>query len=221
MRIIYGLFILFIFVALGQLLNMVLLNWILKSIMAMLVVAIPVVFQPELRTALEKLGRTKLLGELAFSRSEDQYIVDEIIQAVDFFVTRKIGALIVIRRQTGLKEYMDSGVRIDSKISAKLLETIFFPRSPLHDGAVIIANDKIVSAGSILPVSTANVGSGYGTRHKAGLGITEISDALAIVVSEETSRVSFAVGGKLESRIPLDKLKNRLLYYLKYEKKGK
>lgn len=210
MRILYGLLLLLVLMAAGRLLNLILLNWILKSIMAMLLVAIPVVFQPELRTALEKLGRTKFLGELAFSKHDSGSLVNEIVSAVSHLSSHKIGALIVLQRQTGLREYIDGGISLDAIVKTELLLSIFFPRSPLHDGAVIIVGDKIACAGAVLPVSQSILSGNLGTRHKAGLGITENSDAISIVVSEETGGISMGVSGKLEVKISEERLKNRL-----------
>lgn len=213
MKILYGLIFLLMLMGLGKLLNLILLNWLLKSLMTMLIVAIPVVFQPELRNALEKLGRSKLLGELYIGKEEFDRVINEVVSAAGTLSARKIGALIIIKRQTGLKEYIDNGVAIGAPVSAKLLLSIFFPRSPLHDGAVIISGDKIISASSILPVSQVPLSYNLGTRHKAGVGISEVSDAIAIIVSEETGGISVAVGGKLETKISEEKLKNRLLSF--------
>ncbi len=212
MRILYGLVFLLILMAVGKLFNLILLNWLLKSLMAMLIVAIPVVFQPELRNALEKLGRSKLLGEL-IGREDFDRVINEIVSAASTLSDKRIGALIILKRQTGLKEYIDNGVPVNAPVSAKLLLSIFFPRSPMHDGAVIISGEKILSACSILPVSQVSLSSNLGTRHKAGIGITEVSDAIAIIVSEETGSISVAVGGKLEQRISEEKLKNRLISF--------
>lgn len=219
MRILYGILFIVILSVAGKLLNLVLLNWILKNLMTMLIIAIPVVFQPELRTALEKLGRSKFLGEISFSRKDHSQIINEILSAIHMFSKQKIGALIIIKRQTGLREYIENGTEIDATVSAEILSSIFFPRSPLHDGAVIIDNDKIVSACSILPVSQVSLNPSLGTRHKAGLGITEDSDAMAIIVSEETGNISLAVGGKLETRMSEERLKNRLLALVRQSKK--
>lgn len=213
MRILYGLIFLLILMALGKLLNLILLNWLLKSLMTMLIVAIPVVFQPELRNALEKLGRAKLLGDLYLGKEEFNRVINEIVSAVAALSEKRIGALIIIKRQTGLKEYIDNGIAVNAPVSAKMLLSIFFPRSPMHDGAVIISGDKIVSASSILPISQVSLSSSLGTRHKAGVGISEVSDAVAIIVSEETGSISVAIGGKLEQRISDEKLKNRLISF--------
>ena len=221
MRILYGLFFLLILMALGRLLNLVLLNWILKSLTAIIVVAIPVVFQPELRAALEKLGRTKLLGELSFSKKDLNQVQNELLTAVYLLSKQKIGALIILKRHDGLREYIDNGVEIDATVSAELLSSIFFPKSPLHDGAVIVDGDKIVSACSVLPVSQLNLGANLGTRHKAAVGITEDSDAVALAVSEETGGISLAIGGKIETKMSEERLKNRLSSIIRQGVKAK
>lgn len=215
MRILYGLLLIIILMALGKLLDLALLNWILRSFATALIVAIPIVFQPELRTALEKLGRTKFLGELAFSKEDYDNSLSKIINAVLLLSQRKTGALIVLRRQNGLRDYIENGIKINATISTEMLLSIFYPKSPLHDGAAIIENNKIVSASSTLPVSQQTLNQNLGTRHKAGLGITEDSDAISIIVSEETGGISVAVGGKLETRISEDRLKNRLTALLR------
>lgn len=219
MRILYGLFFLITLLTIGRLLNLMLLNWILRYLLSMLVVAIPVVFQPELRAALERLGRTKFVRDVIFPSENRGKLVEEVIGTTSYLSKQRIGALIVIQRQTGLREFIERGRVIDAGVSKDLLCSIFFPKSPLHDGAAMIVGDKIVSACSILPVSEASINPDLGTRHKAGLGITEVSDAIAIIVSEETGSVSIAVGGKLERRIAEDRLKYRLLSLLRQKRK--
>jgi len=220
MRILYGLFLLLILMAIGNIFELVLLNWILRSLMTMLTVAIPIVFQPELRTALEKLGRTKFIGELIFSKYHYEKAIDEVVSACEILSKKKTGGLIIFQRQTGLKEFIENGIMVDAAVTKEMLLSIFFPRSPLHDGAVIIAGGKIVSAASTLPVTEANVSFGLGTRHKAAIGITESSDAIAVVVSEETGSISIAIAGKLERRISSDRLKARLVASLIKQKKN-
>ncbi|HOX41161.1 MAG TPA: diadenylate cyclase CdaA [bacterium] len=219
MRILYGLFFLLVLMALGRIFNLILLNWLLQYVMAMLLVAIAVVFQPELRAALERLGRTKFIGEPLYSRSTPTSVVDEIVLACLSLAKSKIGALIVIQRQTGLREYIEKGVDLNADVSRSILTTIFFPKSPLHDGAVIINGDKIIAARTTLPVSDSLVNTTLGTRHKAAIGITENSDAVAIVVSEETGQISLAVGGKLERKIAEDRLRNRLSALIRSSKR--
>lgn len=219
MRILYGFSLILILMTVGKLFNLVLLNWILKYFMTMLVVAIPVVFQPELRAALEKLGRSKFIGELAFTRTKNiSKTIEEILLAVDALSKDKIGALIVLQRQTGLREFIESGKEINASVTADILKSIFFPKSPLHDGAVIISGDKIVSAKSTLPPSEGSQYSYIGMRHRAGIGITENSDAVSVIVSEETGAVSLAVSGKIERRISQERLKNRLVALMRNAK---
>ncbi|MCX6808859.1 MAG: diadenylate cyclase CdaA [Candidatus Berkelbacteria bacterium] len=221
MRILYGLFFLVALTLIGNFLNLTLLNWILKYSMAMLVVAIPIVFQPELRTALEKLGRARFIGEISLSKENYIRMIDQLVLCIQVMSKQKIGALIIIQRQTGLREYIENGTPLNAAVSKELLLSIFFPKSPLHDGAVIIVGNKIVSARSVLPVSADNLNSGLGTRHKAAIGITENSDAIALVVSEETGVVSMSVGGKIERRIAEDRLRNRLIALLRQAKATK
>jgi diadenylate cyclase len=221
MRILYGLLLLLALMALGKLLNLILLNWLLKNLMTMLIVAIPIVFQPELRNALEKLGRSTFLHDMNMDKDGYGYVVNEIVTAVSMLSKQKIGALIVVARQTGLREYIDNGVPLDAKVSSTLLRSIFFPRSPLHDGAVIISGNKIISACSILPVSGQSLSINMGTRHKAGVGISEISDAIAIIVSEETGAISMSIGGKLDTKISEERLQNRLSSIFRQKNKNK
>lgn len=212
-RIVYGLFFLLALMLLGRLMNLVLLNWILKYIMTMLVVAIPVVFQPELRNALEKLGRSKILADFSEKTSSD--VVEEIVKSIGFLTKQRIGGLIIIQRKTGLRDYIEKGVAIDAVVSSELLLSIFFPKSPLHDGAVIVVGGKIVAASVSLPVSEADFNTKTGMRHRAGVGITENSDAIAIIISEETGTVSLAVGGQIERRLGDERLKDRLIALLR------
>ncbi len=209
MRMLYGLIILLIMMGAGYLLNLVLLNWILKYVMTMLMVAIPIVFQPELRNALEKIGRSGIIKDLSSGSSNTSYL-EELISALIFLSKVKTGALIVIQRQTGLRDHCEKGVIIDGEVSKDLLCTIFYPKSPLHDGAVIIVDGKIDAAAVMLPVTENEYNTNYGARHRAAIGITENSDAVAIVVSEETGGISLAVAGKIEKRIPIDKVKMKL-----------
>ena len=220
MTILYGMAILLVLAGIGKILDLTLLNWILKSVATGLIVAIPVVFQPELRTALERLGRSKFIGDIYSNKEESVKMIDAILNAAQTISHSKTGALIVIKRQTGLKEYIDNGISLDSEISSEMLRTLFFPKSPLHDGAVIVADGRIISARSILPVSSTDLNYDLGTRHKAGLGITEDTDAIAVIVSEETGSISMAINGKLEHKITLERLKNRLIANLRNYKKN-
>ncbi len=218
MRILYGLIFLIILMALGSLLNLVLLNWILKSLMAMLLVAIPVVFQPELRAVLEKVGRSRLLSERVFSKEDYGEVVSDVIFAAKYLSEKKIGGLIIFQRSDSLSDYIESGVAIDAKVSTQLLLSIFYPKSPLHDGAVVIVGDRIISARSILPVSEERLSPDLGMRHKSAVGVTENSDAVALIISEESGFISLSTYGKLERRISEERLRNRLIGLLRHGK---
>jgi len=136
--------------------------------------------------------------------------VKDIVQAIDILKKNKIGALIVLQRKTGLLDYIESGTELNANLSTALLLNIFFPNSPLHDGAVIISENKILAAGCMLPLTEGEYSLTYGTRHKAAIGVTENTDAIALVVSEERGEVSIAIDGRLEEKISVDKLVNKL-----------
>jgi len=175
-------------------------NYILKNTMTLGLIALLIVFQPELRRALEYIGRSRLLtksiAELAVEELDEK--VKEIVEAVASLSRQKIGALIILERETGINDVIETGNIIEAKISSSLLINIFIPNGPLHDGAVVIRKDKIMAAGCFLPLTeNPNLSKELGTRHRAGLGITETSDALAIIVSEETGAISIAKEGKL------------------------
>ena len=214
MRILYGLVILIVLILIGRLANLILLNWILQYLMAMLIVAIPIVFHTELRAALEKLGRSKLAGN--FRSLDKGNVHDKVVLALIKLSKEKIGALIVIQGKTGLREYVEQGTKIEASISSELLVSLFFPKSPLHDGAVMIIGSKIVAASVNLPVSESEyaTNSDLGFRHRAGIGITENSDAISLIVSEETGSISIAYGGKIERRVSEERLRKRLNYLL-------
>lgn len=210
LRILYGFLILFFAMFVAKIFDLILLNYILGFLTTALAIAIPIVFQPELRNALEKIGRPKFWRDIRLTKDEFDNLLDEISIACEQFSAQKIGALIVLQRTTGLREYIENGVSVEAKVSAGILNSIFFPKSPLHDGAVIIVGSKIVSASSILPVAQIESNKDMGTRHRAALGIAQVTDAIAIVVSEETGSISMAVGGEIERKISIEKLRNRL-----------
>lgn len=172
-----------------------------------------IIFQPEIRNVLEQLGKTQLLGRhKVLSVTEREKIVSELGIAVDHLRKNRIGALIVIERDTSLSEYIDRSKKLYAEISNELLVAIFFPDNPLHDGGVIIQGDKITCAGAVFPTTVdMKFSKRLGTRHRAAIGISEESDCLAIVVSEETGRVSLAVGGKLNYNLSVDELKLMIL----------
>lgn len=221
MRILYGIVILIIIMVLGRLLQLQALNFILTYVLAGLVVAIPVVFQPELRAALERLGRTKFVGEFGGLKSDKlQSVISEILEAIDFLSENKRGAILVLTRQTGLRDIVQSGVRLEAKISKQLLITIFSPKTPLHDGAVIISGEKIIAANCWLPLTEQEFKYDLGTRHRAAAGITTDTDAIVLVVSEETGKISLAVGGNLTTDLKTTQLKDFLIKMLQHKIEG-
>lgn len=184
------------------------LNFLLRNSLVGLAVAIPIVFQPELRRALERLGRAGVRAWMG--RPGYEVLIDVIAEAAHGLAERRHGALMVLERDTGLEDYIDTGVRVDAAPSVELLEGIFFPRSPLHDGAVILRENRVVAAACTLPLSDDSSGSRMGTRHRAALGISERTDAISVVVSEETGEVAVAANGRLVSRLDQGRLRATL-----------
>lgn len=168
--------------------------------------ALIIIFQPEIRNILEQLGRNQLLGRhKILTMDEREKLVYEIIQAIEYLKKSRIGALMVIERDVSLNDYIERSRKIYADISSELLISIFFPNNPLHDGGVIIQGDKITSACAVFPTSTnMKISRRLGTRHRAGLGISEETDAIAIIVSEETGRVSIAINGELSYNLSID-----------------
>lgn len=195
--------------ALSFLLNLRAFSWLLSRTLTAFSIALPVIFQDELRRWFDRLGRSlPILGRQTIPLDERQQLIASITDAVRYMSRRRHGALIVMERETGLQEYIDSGVPLDSKVTSELIQTIFFPNTALHDGAVIIRNDRIVAAACTLPISTVRhmPDRQMGLRHRASLGISEVSDAVAIVVSEETGRISVVVGGRFIRGIDAERL---------------
>ena len=188
--------------------NLTALNWLISTLLPYTVFALIVVFAAEIRQALARLGRSLALSRNAGSEA-DAY--DDIVLAANLFCQNQTGALIVIEREIGLRTYIESGVPLDARLSYDLLATIFRPSAPLHDGAVIVQNDRIAAAACFLPLSMNPVlSTQLGTRHRAGIGVTEETDAIAVVVSEETGSISLAVGGKIERDLSVEQLRDRL-----------
>ena len=178
---------------LSSLLGLTALTWVLKQILSNGALVLVVLFQPEIRRVLEQLGRGAKMEHFQSDGEENQRIISEITQCLTSLSRRRVGALIVFERRTGLKDVMETGTRLDSTISAPLLENIFEPNTPLHDGAVIIRGTRIVSAACMLTTLSRDLG----TRHRAAIGISETTDALVLIVSEETGVISMARDGKL------------------------
>jgi diadenylate cyclase len=183
--------------ALSNLLNLTMLGWLLRNSLPAMLVGVPILFAPELRRALEQLGRAGSLIPRTPPVSPATKVADVVATAAQRLADRRWGALIVLERGTALGEYAQSGIRIDGLLSVDLLLNIFYPNSPLHDGAVILRGDRLVAAGSVLPLAESATVEHVGTRHRAAIGITERSDAIAVVVSEETGAVSIANAGRM------------------------
>lgn len=194
---------------LARVLQLGLIRYLLANLFEFGAFAALVVFQPELRSALAHLGRNRILR--FFSRLEENEVAGEIALAVEELARGSVGAIIAIERQVGLGEYAETGTPLQARVSSALLTTIFTPYSPLHDGAVIIRGDMIVAAGAILPLTQFPVADkSIGTRHRAALGLSEETDALVVVVSEETSTISIASRGRLERGLDRDRLMDAL-----------
>lgn len=210
-QIVYGILILLVLWGLGQLLQLTALNFILKYSIIAILIAFPIVFQPELRSALERLGRARFVTELyQLRRNEIVELIDKVCQAVETLSKQKVGALIVIGRQTGLKDFIETGTKIDAEVSIELLVNVFGPKSNLHDGAVIISGNRIAATSCILPLSDDKFDFQLGTRHRAAVGLTSQTDALVIVISEERGDISLSSEGFLESGLEVSALKEHL-----------
>ena len=207
-QIVKGILILFLLMVVSKALNLVILDFILTNIMTYGMLLFIVVFQPELRNAFEKLGRKKIVDIFDFDdKLKNKQIVAEIVKSL-----KKIGALIVIEQSTKISDIAREGVDLSAKVSSELLQTIFIPRTPLHDGAVVIGEGKIKAASCVLPLASENVvPKNVGTRHRAAVGMSEVSDALVIVVSEETGTISFVESGKMKRDLTGEKLTAILL----------
>jgi diadenylate cyclase len=196
---------------LSQFFELTAFGWLISNAVPALLISIPVIFAPEIRRGLERLGRTGLL----FGRPQPEEvltrIINQICRASQRMSERRHGALIVLERETGLQELIDTGVAMDAVISAELLTTIFYPNTALHDGAVVIRGERIISAASVLPLASDLRDRRLGTRHRAAVGVTESSDAIAVVVSEETGIISLAYNGRIIRHLDEARL-NRLLH---------
>jgi len=183
-------------------------DWLVQSFWAQIVIAIIVLFQPEIRRALAHIGEAQFL---TFTKAEELKSLEEIVRASISLANKKIGALIVIERDTSLKDFIEVGTPLDAKVSRELLVSIFHPTSPIHDGAVIIKGNRIAAAGCFLPITlSSELSKSLGTRHRAGVGLTEETDAIAIIVSEETGFISMAGNGKLETKLDMGMMRDVL-----------
>lgn len=224
-RIAKSIVIILVLTVVTQLLNMYLMNYLLDKILEIGLIALVIMFQPELRRMLEKLGG-KSVREVLSMKKEEQRDIDRVIaqtvSACETMSKERTGVLIVFERDTSLIDYQKSGTVVDAQVSSELLRNIFFTKAALHDGAVIIRNERIAAAGCVLPLTqNRNISSDLGTRHRAGIGMSEVSDAVVVIVSEETGTISVAVGGMLKRHLAPQTLEKLLLNELapKTEKK--
>ena len=209
MQMLLGVFLLAFVYGVAVLMDFVLVRYLMDALFQYGVIAALVVFQPELRSALARLGQSRMLK--VFTRMEESRVVDEIVEAVAQLSRSKIGAIIAIEQEVGLDEYAETGSPVDARVSSEMITTIFTPYSPLHDGAVIVVGDVIQTAGAILPLTQYPVSDkSLGTRHRAALGLSEETDAVVLVVSEETARISVARGGRLERDVSAERLREIL-----------
>ena len=205
------LFLIFIW-AVGRALDLRIINWLFDKFSTVILVLLIIVFQPELRRALERIGRARLLVRMGLiPEPRGGWLVKHLMKAVETLSERRTGAIIALERNTGLSEFLESGVKLDAVISAELLLALFSTKSPMHDGAVIIQGDRISAAGCLLPLSeTRIIDKRHGTRHRAAIGLTEQTDAFAIVVSERAGTVSVAENGYLTRSVTGEMLEEKL-----------
>lgn len=220
-QLVKGIAILFVMMQVSAWMNFTTINYLLRNIMQVGLFSVVVIFQPELRSLLERVGRSKVgkLIEFSSANMEEETaekMTEELVRATVNMSSTKTGALIVLERETKLGDIVKSGTVIDAEITSALIENIFVPNTPLHDGAVIIREDRIYTAGCLLPLtSNLNLSRELGTRHRAAIGMSEASDAMVIVVSEETGKISLAVNGTLTRNLNAQTLKNAILRALK------
>ena len=218
-----GIVFIVILIPISGLLNLTMLNFILNKTLTIGVLSVVIIFQPEIRRALEHLGRSAFEDVHGFEDSEKRNIyVKEIVTAVSNLAETKTGALIVIEQSTGLAEITSTGTILDARISANLLENIFVVNTPLHDGATIIGKNKILASGCVLPLTgNKDINKKLGTRHRAAIGLSEISDSIVIIVSEETGTISLAINGRLTRNYDKEKLRVILLKIMEHREEKK
>ncbi|MEX0786422.1 MAG: diadenylate cyclase CdaA [Dehalococcoidia bacterium] len=194
-------------VLIARVLNLEVLDFLIRNSITGLIIAVPIIFQPEIRRALERVGRTGFGG---WSQTAVSGLIDTVTRAAMEMSAQRHGALIVFERETGLENYVETGVTIAAEPSPELLGGIFFPNSPLHDGAVVLRGAKVAAAGCTLPLSETRLPGEMGLRHRAGLGVTEGTDAVALMVSEETGTIAVAADGRIYSRLDETRLRGLL-----------
>lgn len=202
MRVVLGLGVLLLFMWVAQVLRLSTLTWVFSWLLQAMAVFVVILFQPEIRRALEKIGRGRIFPDLRAVNTDGEYLVAQFEEALLNMAAHRIGAIIVFERRTGLADLVESGTIVNATVSAQLIETVFYPDNPLHDGAMVIKDGRIWAAGCFLPLSdNRQISAEFGTRHRASLGVSEVSDAYVLVVSEERGTVSFAFDGTIHKDI--------------------
>ncbi|MFZ4693870.1 MAG: diadenylate cyclase CdaA [Verrucomicrobiia bacterium] len=211
-RVLLGLVTLLLFLSvMSEILDLHTINWLLGHFFAFIVVAFVVIFQPELRRALAHLGS----GPIFFTVSSERAVADILVRAATGLSARRVGALIAVEREISLRNLSEAGAPVDARVSVDLLDQLFYPNSPLHDGGVVVQNDRILAAACIFPLTQqVDLSASMGTRHRAAIGLSEETDAVVIVVSEETGRISVACGGALSPGLTPEELRTRLVGFL-------
>lgn len=193
------------------------LNWILSNFLSSIIIISVIIFQSDIRRALTKVGKTAFFA--GSSTKESLLIIEELVKAATFLSSRRIGALIVIERDTGLNDYIEIGTVIEANVIKEIIVSIFLPQSPLHDGAIIVQKNKVTAAGCVLPLSTnPALSKNFGTRHRAAIGLTEETDAAVLVVSEETGKVSIVLGGRITRNLDANTLRRVMQRLFKHRR---
>jgi len=203
-RVARGILLLLLVTWITDIVNMYALNWILNKILELGVIALVIMFQPELRRALEKVGGRTILSltDTSINRSAKENAITATVNACEIMSREHIGVLLIFEREASLEEYFKTGTIVDARVTEQLLRNLFFPKASLHDGAVIIRNARVAAAGCVMPLSeNTHLSSDLGTRHRAGIGTSEVSDAVVVIVSEETGTISVAIGGMLKRHL--------------------
>ncbi len=212
-QLVKGFFLLIILSFIARMLNLETFSWILTQVFSALLIIVPIIFQPELRRILEELGRGNM-WQHSQNVKRAEVISNELCKGLMYCCAHKIGALVVLQRGTGLKDYWRNSVLLNANITQELIIAIFWPNNPLHDGAMIIDTEKIVSAGCYLPLTeNPDLSRWLGTRHRAAIGVTEVSDAVSLIVSEERGELSLAINGRISRNLKESQLKKYLVHY--------
>lgn len=211
MQMIIGLAVILVAYVSSRALGLFTLNWILDNFLASIILVIIVIFQGDIRRALTQVGTAPLFGTAERSVQPQEDVIDEVAQAAGALAARRVGGLIVFQRDVGLNEYMEIGTRLDARVSRELIESVFLPHSPIHDGALVIQKGRVTAVRCLLPLSTnPSLRKTWGTRHRAALGVTEETDAVALVISEQEGTVALVVGGNVTENVHGARLRSAL-----------